>query len=236
MLPAPEFYELRRYLLRNGPQTQLTQTFFTRALIPALRRLGIGPIGAFRLEIGPESPCFYLLLPSTSAETLVTATQHLAHDDQFLAAAEPFWAAPATAPAFTRVESSLLRAFAGWPKLVLPPGAPAAKRIFQLRTYESPSDHAHLRKVEMFEHGEFDIFRNAGFHQVFYGTNLIGQRLPSLTYLLAAPDQAALDAAWQKFRDDPAWHKLSTDPRYAYEEIVSNITNLILSPLPCSEI
>ena len=88
----------------------------------------------------------------------------------------------------------------------------------------------------MFEHGEFDIFHNAGFHQVFYGTDVIGPRLPSLTYLLAAADQAALDTAWQKFRDDPAWHRLSADPRYAYEEIVSNITNLILSPLACSEI
>lgn len=231
-----EFYELRRYLLRSGPQTQLTEHYFAAALIPALRRLGLGPIGAFRLEVGPETPCFYLLIPGSSAETLVTATQQLARDKEFLAAAEPFWAAPATAPSFVRTESSLLRAFAGWPKLTPPPGGPTAKRIFQLRTYESPSDRDHVRKVEMFEHGEFDVFQGAGFHQVFYGANLIGQQLPSLTYMLSAPDQAALDASWQKFRDAPAWHKLSTDPLYNYEEIVSNITNLILSPLTCSDI
>lgn len=234
--PTPEFYVLRRYLLRNGPQTQLTEAYFTKALIPALHRLGLGPIGAFRLEIGPETPSFYLLLPGRSVELLVTAPQQIAQDEQFLSAAEPFWAAPATAPAFARVESSLLRAFSGWPRMIPVPGGPNSKRIFQLRTYESPSDRDHIRKIEMFEHGEFDIFRNAGFHQVFYGSNLIGQRLPSLTYMLSAPDQAALDASWQKFRNDPAWHKLSTDPRYSYEEIVSNITNLILSPLACSEI
>ena len=234
--PAPEFYELRRYLLRSGPQTQLTEVFFSKALLPGLRRLGLGPIGAFRLEVGPETPCFYLLIPSTSVEALVTATAQLAKDDQFLAAAQSFWAAPATSPAFARVDSSLLRAFNGWPRLVSPPGGPTSKRIFQLRTYESPSHRDHVRKIEMFENGEFDIFRSAGFQQVFYGTNLIGQRLPSLTYMLTAPDQATLDAAWQKFRDNPAWHKLSTDSRYAYEEIVSNITNLILSPLACSEI
>ena len=233
---TPEYYELRRYLLRTGPQTQLTETYFAKALIPALRRLGLGPIGAFRLEVGPDTPSFYLLLPGLSAEKIVTSTAQLARDDQFLAAAEPFWAAPATAPAFERVESSLLRAFAGWPRLVPPPGGPTAKRILQLRTYESPSYRAHLRKVEMFEHGEFGIFQTAGFHQVFYGTNLIGARLPSLTYMLSAADQAALDAAWQNFRNAPAWHKLSTDPHYSYEEIVSNITNLILSPLTCSEI
>ncbi len=233
---APEFYELRRFHLSNGPQTKLTEQFFAAALIPTLRRLGLGPIGAFRLEIGPETPCFYLLIPSRSVETLTTVNQQLAHDDHFLSAAEPFWAAPATAPAFSRVDSSLLAAFAGWPTLTPPPGGPAAKRVFQLRTYESPSYRDHVRKVEMFEHGEFDIFQNAGFHQVFYGANLIGQRLPSLTYMLSATDQTALDASWVKFRNDPAWHKLSTDPRYSYEEIVSNITNLILSPLACSEI
>jgi len=29
---------------------------------------------------------------------------------------------------------------------------------------------------------------------------------------------------------------LKSDPRYSYEEIVSNITNLVLSPLACSQI
>ena len=37
-------------------------------------------------------------------------------------------------------------------------------------------------------------------------------------------------------RSDPEWKKLSADPRYSFEAIVSNIDNLVLSPLPYSQI
>jgi len=190
-------------------------------------------VGAFRLDIGPQTPTFYLLIPGTSVETLAMLELHLAKDAVFLKAAEPFWSAAATSPAFGRMESSLLAAFAGWPKLT-PPAK--EKRIFQLRTYESPSDAAHVRKVEMFHAGEFEIFTNAGAHAVFYGDTLVGSRMPSLTYMLSFADMAALTASWAKFVADPAWVKLKSDPRYSYEEIVSNITNLVLSPLACSQI
>jgi hypothetical protein len=228
-----EFYQLRRYQMQSGPQTKLTESYFGDALIPALTRLGMGPVGAFRLEIGPETPVFYLLIPSASVETLATVDFHLAEDAVFTKAAEPFWNAPATATAFVRVESSLLSAFEGWPK-VTPPAK--GKHIYQLRTYESPSDADHILKVEMFNHGEFEIFVNAGFKPVFFGDTLIGPRLPQLTYMLSAPDMNQLNAYWDVFRNDPAWKKLSGSPRYAYEDIVSNITNLILSPLGCSQI
>jgi hypothetical protein len=45
-----------------------------------------------------------------------------------------------------------------------------------------------------------------------------------------------LNGHWEKFRDDPDWKKLSSDPRYAFEPTVSNIVNLVLSPLAASQI
>ena len=231
-----QFYQLRTYRLQTGPQTAFCETFFASALIPALNRLGLSPVGAFKLDIGPETPTFYLLIPGTSLELLAELDQRLAEDSAFLAAAAPFWGAPATAPAFRRVESSLLSAFPGWPRLTLPASAAAhTPRIFQLRTYESPSHAAHVRKMEMFEHGEFDIFGRTGLHPVFFADTLIGPRQPALTYMLTFADMAELTDNWATFSGDPAWKKLKADPRYAYEEIVSNITNLILSPLACSQ-
>lgn len=231
-----EYYEIRKYHLQNGPQTKLTENYVANALIPALNRLGIAPVGAFHLEFG-ETPTLYLLLPSGNLETLVTAELRLAQDDAFMKAAEPFWNAPAIAPAFQRVESSLHIAFEGYPKLTLPAStATHAKRIFQLRTYESPSSQAHVRKVEMFHHGEFEIFRNAGCEAVFYSDTLIGPRMPNLTYMLSFPDQAELTARWKVFNTDPAWVKLRSSQRYAYEDIVSNVSNLILSPTAYSQI
>jgi len=232
-----EFYELRRYSMQTGPQVQLTERFVGEALLPALNRLGFSPVGVFHVEIGPETPTIYVLIPGTSVEALTMADHRLVGDERFMKAAEPFWSAPAREPAFARYESSLLIAFEGWPKLTAPAStATKAKRIFQLRTYESPSNGAHVRKVEMFHHGEFEIFARAGFGQVFYGDTLIGPRLPKLTYMLSFADQAELNAKWDVFRNDPEWKKLSSSPRYAYEAIVSNIDNLILTPASSSQI
>src|SRR5277367_5599985 len=103
-----EYYELRKYFMQLGPQTKLTESYLSEALIPALNRLGMSPVGAFNLSIGPETPTLYVLIPSTSPETLVTSDLRLAQDQQFMQAAEPFWAAPAKEPPYIRIESTLL--------------------------------------------------------------------------------------------------------------------------------
>lgn len=232
-----EYYELRQYHMQNGSQTKLTDAYIANALIPALNRLGIAPVGAFNLTLGPETPTLYVLLPSPRLETLVTAELQLAKDETFMRAAAPFWNAPANQPAYLRIESSLMIAFEGWPKLVVPPvTAQHGKRIFQLRTYESPSSQAHVRKVEMFHSGEFDVFQRAGFWQVFYGDVLVGPRLPKLTYMLSYPDLGEMNAKWAAFGADPEWKRLTNSPRFNFEEIVSNITNLVLTPTSYSQI
>ena len=234
---ARDYYQLRRYNLLSGPQLKLTESYFSDALLPALGRLGMGPVGALKLDIGPETPGYFLLIPSTNLADLAELDLRLAQDAEFLRVAQPFWNATNAAPAFIRVESWLLKSFQGWPKVTPPPSAATkAKRAFELRTYESPSNGDHVRKVEMFHAGEFDIFLKAGFHPVFFGDGLIGSRLPHLTYMLSFADMADRDAKWDIFRNDPAWKKLSADPRYAFDQIVNNITNVILSPLACSQI
>jgi hypothetical protein len=189
------------------------------------------------LDYGPETPALYLLMPGRSVEELAMVDRQLAKDPVFLKAAEPFWNAPAATPAFVRVESSLLVAFEGWPRLTPPATSKTGgKRIFQLRTYESPSYQDHVRKVEMFHNGEFELFQKAGAHPVFFGDTLVGSRLPNLTYMLSFGNMQELEAAWAAFSANPDWKKLQSSPRYSYESIVSNITNLILSPLDASQI
>ncbi|HKO13020.1 MAG TPA: NIPSNAP family protein [Acidobacteriaceae bacterium] len=232
-----QYYELRKYLLEQGPQVQGAAEYVGKALIPAMNRMGISPVGAFNLQIGPETPALYVLLPSTNLETLVGARLRLERDEQFQSAAASFWNAPATSPAFVRVESTLLIAFEGWPEITVPPTtAQKAKRIFQMRTYESPSLRDHARKVQMFHAGEFEIFRKSGFWNVFFGDALIGARLPHLTYMLSYTEVAQMDELWGKFRDDPEWKKLQQRPEFSYEPIVSNITNLLLAPTEYSQI
>ena len=234
---ARQYYELRRYHLVNGPQQKLTSAYLENALVPGLNRLGMNPIGVFDLYLGPETPATYVLIPANSAEALATSEMRLSKDDEYLRAGEPFLKAPAKEPPFERVESSLLVAFEGYPKLTLPPPtASHGKRVFQLRTYESPSVHDHQVKVEMFNSGEFAVFERAGFWSVFYGDTLVGPRLPNLTYMLSFPDLAEMDAMWAKFSADPEWKKLSGSAKFSFEAIVSNISNLVLKPASFSQI
>lgn len=232
-----EYYVLRRYQLNMGPQEKLTDSFLKDALVPALNRLGMKPIGVFGADIGPGSPSFYVLIPSESLDTLANVDFLLERDAEYLKAGAPFLNAPATASAYVRAESSLMKAFEGWPKLIVPAATAArATRVFELRIYKSPSDSAHRRKVEMFNKAEFDVFQEAGFWQVFYGDTLVGPRMPNLTYMIGFGNLAERNKMWHAFGSSSAWKKLSTDPRYSYEEIVSSITNVILDPTPYSQI
>ncbi len=234
---AREYYELRRYQLQSGPQRPLADTYFRDALIPGLNRLGISPVGVFSIDIGEGSPSLYVLIPSASIETLVNATFRLEQDAEYLKAGAPFLNTPAKQPAYIRNESSLMIAFEGMPKLTVPPATAGRRaRVFELRTYESPTDQDHKRKVEMFNSGEFDVFERAGFWQVFYGDTLIGARMPNLTYMIGFPDLEARAKMWKAFGSEPGWKKLSASARYNFEEIVSNISNVILSPTAYSQI
>jgi hypothetical protein len=233
-----QFYQLRRYALRNGPQTTLTQNYFEHALIPALGRLQMGPVGAFKLDVGPEMPVYYLLVSAYSAEAIATLDSQVAADAEYVKAAAGFRDAPAAQPAFERMEQTVLAAFARWPRLTptKSENGKLPRRIFQLRTYESPNQAAHLRKVAMFNEAEIGIFTRNGLAPVFFGKTLIGNRMPSLTYMLTFTDTAELTARWAAFSADPEWRDLSRRPGNTDPEIVSNISNLYLSPLACSQI
>lgn len=229
--PAPEYYELRSYHLRRGPMVTGFDSFFRDVAIPAWNRAGAGPIGVFDVSVGSDIPSKFVLLPFASPGALMEAHDRFANDPAVKAA--EFSNAPATAPSYLRVESSLLRAFSTIPKLEVPPATP---RIFELRSYESHNEKAHQTKVEMFNAGEIALFRRTGLTPVFFGEGLIGSRLPNLTYLLTYPDMAAREKSWDTFRNDPEWKKLSTTPGYTDPEIVTNISNVLLKPAPYSQI
>jgi hypothetical protein len=216
---------------------KICDAFFQNALIPAANRAGITPVGVFNLTVGSGTPAMYVLLPSASLEALVNLEAHLANDAQYMSAGTPFLSAPAVAPAYQRIESQLMIAFEKIPGITLPAAtATNAARVFELRTYESPSDLDHKRKVEMMQSGEELIFAKAGFTQVFYGDTLIGGHLPNLTYMLSFESLATRDQHWSAFGTSPDWKAMQANPRYAFEDIVSNISNFILTPAAYSQI
>lgn len=157
-----EFYELRLYHLRRGPKQKLFDDFFREAAVPALNRAGVSPVGVFSIMTGPDSPTMYVLLPYKSLADFGTASERQRSDTDFHKAGAEFFNVPASDPAYVRVESSLMVAFEGLPKLEVPAAAAGNKpRLFELRTYESHSKKANLKKIEMFNVGEIAIFRRA---------------------------------------------------------------------------
>lgn len=226
---TPEWYEWRQYRLRIGAQPKMVNDFLGQVLVPALGRLGVGPVGAFETSVGPEMPTVHLLVPLESPAALATLPARLEADAAYARGAAAFHAAAATQVPFARVESALLSGFEKMPRLE-PPGA-GKPRLFELRTYESPSEAASQRKAEMFmKLGELEIFRRVGLTPVFFGRTVIGPRMPAFSYLLTFPDMAAREKAWATFRADPEWVKLKATPGYADADIMSNISGVLLRP------
>jgi len=227
-----EYLEFRQYRLHVGSKKNRVGNFLRDVGIPAMNRVGIGPVGVFSAMYGPSSPTLYVLLVHKSIESVVNSASLLMADDEYRKAGAEFVNAPLSEPAYVRMESSLMVAFKDMPKLDVPE---KKSRIFELRTYESHSIKAAKKKIEMFnEGGEIAIFRRTGLQPVFFGETLIGPRMPNLTYMLVFDDLADRDAKWKVFGGDPAWKKLRSDP--AYKDTVSNITDFILRPAPYSQI
>jgi hypothetical protein len=237
----PEFYELRAYHLRVGPQVKPMHDFLGEVYVPLLNQLGVRPVGAFQLTFGPNMPTLYLLSPYASLADYERVTTRLADElpRHKSPSAQAFFSATGQQPPYTRVETQLLRAFDGIPRLELPPTtAKRQPRIFELRVYETPSELGQSRKIEMFgpRMGELAIFRRVGLRPVLFARSVVGPRQPSFSYLLAFADLAEREAAWQRFRDDPEWQKLKVTPGYTDADIMSNIHDLILTPTPYSQI
>lgn len=232
--PARELYELRTYSLK-APRQKLLDEYLSKAFLPALKRLGIGPVGVFTEQGGEEGrvKVHVLIVHSRMADVAALSTRLLSDAEYRLAATE-YLAAPATDPVYDRIESSLLTAIEGLPRLVRPDAT--RPRLFNLRTYESHNERAGQKKIEMFNQGELAIFKRVGLTPVFFGETILGSVMPNLTYMLVFPDDAGLKGAWGTFRTDPEWLKLRAIPEFADKEIVSRITNRILTPASYSEI
>lgn len=229
-----DFYELRVYSLKNDTQQKLVENYLQNAAIPALNRHGVKHVGVFT-ELKPaEQTKIFVLIQYNVIGQLTDVERLLERDKEYNNAAAAYLTAPATAPAYERIESSFLKAFKNMPHLAIPP---QKERIFELRQYQSASEAAGKKKIEMFnDQGEIAIFKRLGFNPVFWGETIIGPERPNLTYMITFDDLAAKDAHWKAFVADPEWKKISTVPEYADTLLVNKITSTMLIPAAYSQI
>lgn len=227
-----QILELRVYRFDDAAARQRLEKFLAEVAIPAWNRIGIKPVGAF-IPADEKLVDLYVLLPHGSAESFATSASRLWADAEYQKAGEAVLNVAKDAPAYKRVESSVMIAFDGVPQVEVP--SKKDTRVLQLRIYESHSDVKAKKKVEMFNAGgELALFRRCGMGPVFFGETIAGLKMPNLTYMVGFDDPDAQKAGWDKFMKDPEWLKLKDDPQY--KDTVSNITNIVMKPAAGSQI
>jgi len=230
-----EYYEIRTYRVASETGHTVLDRYLQAAMIPALNRVGIQPVGAFT-EIDPkDGSAVYVLIPYPSLEVFAGAAGRIQADAEYQKAGAEYLNTPKTDPGFVRIDSWLLLAFAGMPKLELPAYCRDKKpRVFEMRTYESHSEVKALKKVDMFNAGEIDTMREVGLGPIFYGQTLVGRDLPHLMYMTSGENPEVHQQHWDVFGKHPVWTKLKADPQYA--DTVSKITKRFLVPTAYSQV
>lgn len=233
--PSQEFYEIRIYRCSTSENQQIVTGFVENALLPALNRQKIDRVGIFTPTGEEADNSVYVLIPYPTLDALGNLNTALAADAEYHEAAAEYFAIEKKAAPYSRIESRLMKAFAGIPVLEQPAYSKEKKpRLFELRTYESHNAHMAQLKVEMFNKGEIDIMREVGLGPIFFGETLISNDVPNLTYMLSAENEEAHKTHWKGFGPHPEWQKLRKMDRY--KGTVSKIIKTMLAPTKGSQL
>lgn len=229
------FLELKTWKLHNSEEAQAKRVseYLESGLFPALTRAGAKPVAALSNLIGPDGPYMFTIVQYPSLSAMQDVLARISADAAHEAASQKLSAGPGMP--FVGMESSILHSLDVLPEAVLSTGSGNGHaRIFELRTYQSQSMTALNKKAGMFNSGEIAIFQRLNMQPVFIGESIIGPRQPNITYMLSFENLDGREKLWQQFGSDPAWKTLSAPAELKDSEIVANISNVILRPLPFS--
>ncbi len=231
-----QFYEIRTYILGENGDLKAIDQYLSEALLPALARQNVGPVGVFTNSANDASgsPRVVVVIPYNDPSQLNQVSNSVEADSDYQSAAENYLQRGSKDPAYERVSSELLVAMDCMPKLNVPSGTlQNSDRVYELRLYESGNERLGNLKVDMFNNGEVPIFLDCGIQPILIGQCVIGPQMPSLTYLTVYPNEDARLKAWQAFRKHPDWQVLKEVAKY--KGTVSHIDKYVLVPKPYSQ-
>jgi len=233
-----QFYQLKTYSFSTDEQVQKTDNFLKNAYLPALKRQNIKNIGVFKPKTyAPEDTLqrTIILIPFASLKAFEALDAQLLNDKTYQKDGADFINSPHDAKPYERIGSIVMKAFEDMPMLKPSPLKNDRKdRVYELRSYQSPTVAYHQNKVEMFNAGgEVKLFDALGFNAVFYSSVISGPDMPNLIYMVTFDNEASRDAHWKAFGDAPEWKKLSALPKY--QDNVSHIDNVYLHPTEYSD-
>lgn len=231
-----QYVEVRTYHLGDNGDAKAVDQYLSMALLPALNRQGIRPVGVFTQAPADknEQKIVVVTIPYDSADQMTKVAMELQGDKRYQADAESYLnREPRDAP-FSRISSELLVGMKCWPEVTVDKNVLENKdRVYELRLYESANERRGNLKVEMFNNGEVPIFLDCGITPIFIGQALIGPQTPNLTYLTVYPNEEARGKAWDAFRVHPDWQVLKKVAKY--KGTVSKIDLFVLQPAAYSQ-
>lgn len=237
--PKQDFFSIRIYQLKNARQEEMVDKYLREDLLPALHRQGMDKIGVFK-PLGNDTAAIrriYVLMSFHSLEQFTQLSESLEKDVRYLADGKDYLDATHDDPPYVRMETILLQAFPGMTHLEAPTTlkTSAAQRIYELRSYEGPTEKYFRNKVQMFNKGdEIGLFKRLGFNAVFYASVLSGAHMPNLMYMTSFDDMESREAHWKAFNADPYWRQLVAQPQYQHN--VSHADIVFLHPAAYSDL
>lgn len=232
------FYEIKIYTISSNSQEEMLDSYLKDAYIPALHRQGVKSIGVFKPRSSTEDAGkkVYVLTPLKSQKQLLTIESKLAKDAAYQISGSAYINALYNNKPFDRFETIVLQAFTEMPQMALPLlNGPKADRVYELRSYEGPTEKYYRKKVAMFNTGgEVKLFKRLNFNAVFYGEVITGSHMPNLMYMTTFENQADRDEHWKAFSSSPEWTILKADTQY--NNTVSKNTQYFLYPAEYSDI
>lgn len=235
-----DFYQLKIYHLKTTEQENTIDQFLKDAYLPALHRAGISSVGVFKPIVDPgkvaEEKLIYVLIPFASRDDFFKLDAKLSKDQKYQQDGSGYLGAKHNEPPYSRMETILLNAFEKNPRFNLPNLSAAKKdRVYELRSYEGPTEKLSANKIRMFNTGdEVGLFKRLGFNAVFYGEVVAGSSMPNLMYMTTFENRADRDKHWDAFGKDEYWKKLSAMPEY--QNNVSKGNTWFLYPADYSDI
>jgi hypothetical protein len=227
---AGYYYQIKIYHFKTPVQEGVIDNYLKTAYLPVLHQKGFKNIGVFKpVETDTADRRIYVFIPFKNWKSIET----------FNASAQPnsnpqYTDAAYNKPPYSRLETIILTAFVTRPQPVAPKlTGDRGKRVYELRSYESPTEALHYNKVRMFNSGETDLFDRLGFNPVFYGSVIAGSHMPNLMYLTTFNDKADREKHWDAFGKDAQWKDLSS--RKEFQNNVSKADITFLYPADYSD-
>jgi hypothetical protein len=230
------YYQLKIYHLKTQAQEDRLDHYLQYAYLPAMHRMGIAHVGIFKpVDRDTSERRIYVLTPFPNWSQLENLGESLIADRRYVADGKDYIDAPYNDAPFTRIETIILCAFPKMPEPAVP-GLTGNKtdRVYELRSYESPTEKYNVNKVRMFNMGdEVSLFKRLGFNAVFYAEVLAGSHMPNLMYMTTFNNRQDRDKHWDAFSNDPEWKTLVAKPEYQHN--VSKADILFLHPAAYSD-